>query len=179
MKKLFMTLAAAVIAVSASAQVYLGGNVGIASTKIAGQDSKTTYKVLPEIGYKFNQDWAIGTVIGWGKGTPVTIEDADQAVGTFEVAPYVRYTALHTKVVDLFIDGGASYKHYNGTGNEWSVGLKPGVAFNVNKNVSIVAHAGFVGYKSYKPSYDNAKSSNAWGIDLDGNNLSLGLYWNF
>lgn len=179
MKKLFMTLAAAVIAVSASAQVYVGGNVGIASTKIAGQDSKTTYKVLPEIGYKLNQDWAIGTVIGWGKGTPVEIENADAAVGTFEVAPYVRYTALHTKVVDLFVDGGASYKHYNGTGNEWSVGLKPGVALNVNKNVSIVAHVGFVGYKNYKPSYEGAKSSNAWGVDLDGNNLTLGLYWNF
>ena len=52
MKKLFMTLVAAVIAVSASAQVYIGGNAGIASTKIGDQDSKTTYKVLPEIGYK-------------------------------------------------------------------------------------------------------------------------------
>lgn len=179
MKKLFMTLAAAVIAVSASAQVYLGGNFGIASTKIAGQDSKTTYKVLPEIGYKLNQDWAIGTVVGWGKGTPVEIEDADHAIGTFEVAPYVRYTALHTKMVDLFVDGGFSYKHYNGTGNEWTVGLKPGVALNFNKNVSLVAHVGFVGYKNYKPSYDHAKSSNAWGVDLDGNNLTLGLLWNF
>lgn len=179
MKKLFMTLAAAVIAVSASAQVYLGGNFGIASTKIAGQDSKTTYKVLPEIGYKLNQDWAIGTVVGWGKGTPVEIEDADHAIGTFEVAPYVRYTALHTKMVDLFVDGGFSYKHYNSTGNEWTVGLKPGVALNFNKNVSLVAHVGFVGYKTYKPSYDHAKSSNAWGVDVDGNNLTLGLLWNF
>ncbi len=173
-----MTLAAAVIAVSASAQVYVGGNAGIASTKIAGQDSKTTYKVLPEIGYKINGDWAVGTVVGWGKGNPVTIEDADAAVGTFEVAPYVRYTALHSKVVDLFVDGGFSYKHYNGTGNEWTVGLKPGVAFNVNKSVSVVAHVGFVGYKIYKPSYDHAKSSNAWGVDLDGNNLTLGVLVN-
>ncbi len=173
-----MTLAAAVIAVSASAQVYVGGNAGIASTKIAGQDSKTTYKVLPEIGYKINGDWAVGTVVGWGKGNPVTIEDADAAVGTFEVAPYVRYTALHSKVVDLFVDGGFSYKHYNGTGNEWTVGLKPGVAFNVNKSVSVVAHVGFVGYKTYKPSYDHAKSSNAWGVDLDGNNLTLGVLVN-
>lgn len=179
MKKLFMTLAAAVIAVSASAQVYLGGNVGIASTKIAGHDAQTTYKVLPEIGYKINKDWAIGTVVGWGKGTPVEIEDAEHAIGTFEVAPYVRYTALHTKMVDLFVDGGFSYKHYNGTGNEWTVGLKPGIALNFNKNVSLVAHAGFVGYKYYKPSYDHAKSSNAWGVDFDTNNLTLGLLWNF
>lgn len=31
MKKIFMTLAVALLAVSASAQVYVGGNVGIAS----------------------------------------------------------------------------------------------------------------------------------------------------
>ena len=179
MKKLFMTLVAAVIAVSASAQVYIGGNAGIASTKIGDQDSKTTYKVLPEIGYKINQDWAIGTVIGWGKGDPVTIEDADKCVGTFEVAPYVRYTAVRTKMVDFFIDGGFSYKHYNDLANEWTVGLKPGVALNLNKTVSIVAHAGFVGYKTINATYDGAKSSNAWGVDLDGNNLSLGVLLNF
>ena len=171
-----MTLVAAVIAVSASAQVYIGGNAGIASTKIGDQDSKTTYKVLPEIGYKINQDWAIGTVIGWGKGDPVTIEDADKCVGTFEV---VRYTAVRTKMVDFFIDGGFSYKHYNDLANEWTVGLKPGVALNLNKTVSIVAHAGFVGYKTIKGTHDGAKSSNAWGVDLDGNNLSLGVLLNF
>lgn len=167
-----------VVAVSASAQVYVGGNFGIASTKIANQDAKTTYKFLPEIGYKFNEDWAIGTVIGWGKGTPVTIEDADKSVGTFEVAPYIRYTAVHTKLVDVFVDGGAGYRHYNGTANEWNVGLKPGIAVNLNKNVSLVAHVGFVGYKNVKGTSEHAKSSNAWGIDLDGNNLTLGVYLN-
>ncbi len=174
-----MTLVAAVIAVSASAQVYIGGNAGIASTKIGDQDSKTTYKVLPEIGYKINQDWAIGTVIGWGKGTPVSIEDADDCLRTFEVAPYIRYTAVRTKMVDFFVDGGFMYKHYNGHANEWNVGLRPGVALNFNKTVSLVAHAGFVGYKSYKRTYEGAKNNTAWGVDLDGNNISLGVLLNF
>ena len=100
MKKLFMTLVAAVIAVSASAQVYIGGNAGIASTKIGDQDSKTTYKVLPEIGYKINQDWAIGTVIGWGKGDPVTIEDADKCVGCEACVGACPAVALEMKSVD-------------------------------------------------------------------------------
>ena len=56
MKKFFMTLAAAIIAVSASAQVYVGGNVGISSVKIAGGDSETAYKFLPEFGYNIDRD---------------------------------------------------------------------------------------------------------------------------
>lgn len=173
-----MTLAAAVVAVTASAQVYLGGNFGIANSKIAGGDDHTTYRILPEIGYSLNNDWAVGTVVGWGKGNPVSIEGKDDAVGTFEINPYVRYTFFRSNVISVFVDGSVGYKHYNGNGDAWNAGLKPGVALNVNK-FSFVAHVGFIGWKQYKPDVNGAKASNAWGIDLDGNNVTFGLYYNF
>lgn len=44
MKKFFMTLAVVMIAVCANAQVYLGGNVGIASVDYGGDDDETIYK---------------------------------------------------------------------------------------------------------------------------------------
>ena len=56
MKKILMTMVAAVIAVSASAQVYVGGNFGVASSKVKGGESVTTYAVLPEIGYNLNKE---------------------------------------------------------------------------------------------------------------------------
>ena len=104
-----------------------------------------------------------------------TVDDS----GNFEVSNDPPSTGINEVMVDFFIDGGFSYKHYNDRANEWTVGLKPGVALNLNKTVSIVAHAGFVGYKTIKATYDGAKSSNAWGVDLDGNNLSLGVLLNF
>lgn len=57
MKKIVMTLAAAIIAVSASAQVYVGGGVGIGSVKYeygGGKQSVTAYKFIPEVGYNFS-----------------------------------------------------------------------------------------------------------------------------
>ena len=48
MKKLFMVMAAAFIAVNASAQIYVGGTVGLSSVKNAGGDSETAYRLLPE-----------------------------------------------------------------------------------------------------------------------------------
>lgn len=68
MKKILMSLAVAFVALAANAQVYVGGNVGIASSKEGNADAVTTYKVLPEIGYNINENWAIGTTVGFGKG---------------------------------------------------------------------------------------------------------------
>ena len=65
MKKVLMTLAVAFVAVAANAQVYVGGNVGIASSKSGNGDNVTTYKVLPEVGYNINKDWAVGTTLGF------------------------------------------------------------------------------------------------------------------
>ena len=184
MKKFMMTLAAVFVAVVASAQVYVGGSLGIASSKIGDGDNVTTYKVLPEVGYSFNKDWAVGTVIGWGKGTPVNIEDESR--NYFTVQPYARYTFVHSKYVNVFVDGGFGYTHYNhahriasASVNSWEVGLKPGIAVNLNEKLSFVAHVGFAGWKSSKADFDGAKSSDAWGVDVDGNNVTFGVYYNF
>lgn len=189
MKKIMMTLVAAFVAVAASAQVYVGGAVGIGSTKVAGGDSKTTFEIVPEIGYNINPDWAIGTTIGFGKGKPVNIENTEHEHSYFTVSPYVRYTFVHTKYVNVFADGAFGYTHYNksdyakdrnvdDSSNEWSIGIKPGIAVNLNKKVSFVAHVGFLGYKNEKLHGAN-ESSNAWGLDLDGNNIQFGVYYNF
>lgn len=54
-----------------------------------------------------------------------------------------------------------------------SIGLKPGVELKVDK-FSLVARVGFIGYTKN----DNTDVS-AWGMDFDGNNISLGVYYNF
>ena len=178
-----MTLVAAVaVAASANAQVYVGGTAGINSVKVAGGDTETTFKVLPEVGYSLNDKWAVGASLGWSKGNgladlkrdDITAGDLTQ---TFEVNPYVRYTFVKGNVVNVFVDGGLGYKHYNGQGNAWNAGFKPGVAVNVDK-FSFVAHVGFVGFKSYKEK-GAEKSNTAWGADLNGNNITFGVYYNF
>ena len=44
MKKILMTFAVAFVSIAASAQVYVGGSVGIASSKERGGDNVTTYQ---------------------------------------------------------------------------------------------------------------------------------------
>ena len=179
MKKIFMTLVAAMFTVCASAQVYVGGNVGIASVDNEHDDDVTVYSLLPEVGYKFNDNWAAGVMFGWSKGSLSQFNGSLSYAGTthtFEVNPYARFTFVHSKLINVFCDGGFGYKHYNGAGDQWSIGLKPGVELKLDK-FSLVAHVGFLGYEKYDG--EHGGESSVWGMDFDSNNISLGVYYNF
>ncbi len=182
MKKVLMTLVATVMTMAASAQVYVGGSVGIASVKNGNADAETTYKIVPEVGYSFSNELAVGVALGYQKGACDLMDNAyGQDVNTkaFSVSPYVRYTFLNTKYVNVFVDGGVGFATFKDLGNEFQVGLKPGVAINFNDKLSFVAHVGFIGYDTFNPKADGIDNSNIVGVDLDGNNITFGLYYNF
>lgn len=169
------------MAVCASAQVYVGGNVGIASVDNGGGDDETVYSFKPEIGYKFSDDWAVGVEFGWSKGGLCNYQgqlglEEGILTKTFEINPYARYTFLHGKLVNVFCDGAIGYKHYNGQGDQYSIGLKPGIELKLDK-FSLIAHVGFIGWEQYKPKHGD--KSDSWGLDFDGNNISLGVLYNF
>lgn len=178
MKKILMTLAAVAVAATMNAQVYVGGSVGITSYGGDGVDEETAFKILPEIGYNLNDEWAIGTVIGYEKNAVKGAANtgSEQA---FVFAPYARYTFLSSKYVNLFVDGGVEFKSAADRDvTYWGVGLKPGVAVNLSDNISFVAHAGFIGYNLKNPDGDDNNTYD-WGLDLGSENLTFGLYFNF
>lgn len=133
MKKIFMTMAAMVIAASASAQVYIGGCAGLSSVKYGKADSKMHYTLVPEIGYEFNKNWEAGLTIGY--------EGVEDGYNTFELAPYARYTFCNTKLVDLFLEGTVGYKHFGGNGRDYDgfeFGIKPGLKVNLSDHVAFI-----------------------------------------
>ena len=168
-----MTLAAAVMAIGVNAQVYVGGGIGVSTRSGDGIDDVTTYKFVPEVGYTFNDDWSAGIAFGWqgsNKG----------GAKSFSVNPYARFTIFSGKVVSAFLDGGVEYQHqYNGglDNDLLGVGLKPGIAIKLNNKLSFVSHIGFIGYEQVKDNRSKNKV-NSWGVDVDGNNIILGLYYN-
>ncbi len=174
MKKIFMTLVAAVMAIGVNAQAYVGGGIGVATYSGDNTKDVTSFKFVPEVGYSFNEDWAAGIAFGW-EGTN------KGGAKTFSVNPYVRYTIFSGKVVSAFLDGSFGYSHvYNAGYNDdlLSVGLKPGISVKLSDNLSFVTHVGFIGYQQEKDN-DTKSKLNSWGIDVDGNNIILGLYYNF
>ena len=184
MKKIFAVALVAMMTMTVNAQVYVGGGVGFQTTSQDG-NSETFFKLVPEIGYNLDENWAVGIAVGYGEHK-TTLKSGNLTttakVKAFEIAPYARYTFAKFDKVNLFVDGTVDYLHTDNAGdknNTFSIGLKPGVAVNLNDKLSFVAHAGFLGYQNSKDDYEGAKAANTFGFDLDGSNLSFGVYYNF
>ncbi|MCR4583876.1 MAG: porin family protein [Prevotella sp.] len=183
MKKILMTLVAVAMATTMNAQWYVGGSVGFGSVKVAGGSSESTYKVIPEVGYNINDNWAVGVALGYQKGTCSfgnSLLDFTNfnTAEVFAVSPYARYTFVNSDLVNVFIDGALDFGSIKDAGTTFQVGLRPGIALKASDKISLVAHIGFVGFNTFSPKGDG-KSSNAFGLSLDNSTASFGVYYNF
>ena len=180
MKKIMMTLAAIAVAATMNAQVYVGGGIGFATASNDG-NSSTNFKFIPEIGYNLDENMAVGISFGYAQNE-TKVGGVKTTNKEFEINPYLRYTFLKFDKVNVFVDGALSYNHADNAGtkvNTFGIGVKPGVAVNLNDKLSFVSHFGFLGYTNSKVDVDGAKATNTFGFDLDGRSLTFGLYYNF
>ena len=198
MKKMILAALVAVASLSANAQVWVGGEVGFSAGKTTNNGTKlgagADFNLIPEIGYTLNDKFDIAVAIGIahnngnGKAYAGT-EGYDVYVGAlddvnrnaFTLNPYVRYKFANAGDFTFFVDGGFSYTmiHYSGNddnGNQWSLGFKPGIAYNISDKVSLVAHIGRLDYNFFK---QGDIKNNEFNMGVSGNNLTFGAYVSF
>ena len=181
MKKFLLMAVMAIATLGASAQSgtwYSGGQVTFGRTTQEVSGLKTTQvTVLPEIGYNFTDRFAVGSVVGVSYK-----KTGDEKLTVFKIDPYARYTYFASDRINLFIDGGVDFGIGKADGHcavEYGIGLRPGIALNINEKFSLVAHVGFLGYQSgNRPAKRNGTAEN-WGLDLNSNNLMFGFYCKF
>lgn len=173
MKKFFAIAAVAMMALTANAQMYVGGSVCFTSIKDSKDaDARNTFVLAPEVGYNLNENWSVGGSIEY---TNWTEGDADG--DSFGITPYVRYTFCKEGMVNLFVDGGLNYTSFGSkNGSRFGLGVRPGIAVNVNDKISLVAKTGFFGYTKYDK---DAGEGSIFGLGVDNSDLSFGVYYNF
>ena len=117
MKKIMMTLAAIAVAATMNAQMYVGGSLAFTSSKndTEGAKATTEFSIKPEVGYNLDENLAVGLALGF---TSEKAGDAD-AMTTFEIAPYARYTFAKLDKVNFFVDGEVSYATKKDTWNKF------------------------------------------------------------
>jgi len=171
MKRILLLCVVACATFCVNAQVYVGGSVGFWSQETNSKES-TTVKFLPEAGYSFNDKWAVGTVLGY-----VYSEIEDYETKSLTFAPYARFSFFQKDMIRLFVDGGFAFNSVKPDEgdrvNTFSTGFKPGIALDLSKNFSILAKFGFLGYQEYDD------DSDGFGLDINGNSLTFGLYYSF
>ena len=176
MKKLFLTMLIAIVAVSTKAQIYAGGELGFWRDY---DENHTNFTVKPEVGYHLSDKWAIGINIGYEynytKGTKAN---------TVEVSPYARYTVVTWGSVNLFLDGGFGFsttkiKDVDDSSNGWEIGIKPGLSVDLTDKLSFITHVGFLGFRDYDKNAKQEFGQEGFGFNVDGNDLTFGLIYNF
>ena len=188
MKKFILTAIVAVAAMTANAQIWVGGEFGYDHSSFdpdgGPKVTRNHFSILPEVGYSLNDKWDIAIMIG-----DENVQDKSKALGvttkesynTFVVNPYVRYTFYKTGKVGFFLDGGFSIKtgdvvvedeavFEDETG--FGIGIRPGVKFAASDKVTFVASLGGLGY-------EKVSDYSRFGFKVNGNTLQFGCYYSF
>lgn len=175
MKKILLTIAVAAASLTASAQAYVGGSVGL----WRNSDKNTTNVTIhPEIGYNLSDKWALGLGFGYTYDYLNGIKRHD-----ITIDPYARWSYAKFGPVSLFLDFGfginpIKYKDVDDSDVAWQVGVQPGLQVSLTKKIDFVAHVGFLGYRDGEHN-NYSYGQQGFGFNVDGNNLLFGIEYNF
>lgn len=172
MKKYLLTAMVALMSLTASAQVYVGGELGF----WRNPDANTTqFQLSPEIGYNLSQDWALGLNLSYAYNYRNGVD-----ANTVAVAPYARYSYAQWGPVRLFVDGGFGFKSIKiddaDAVNGWEIGLRPGLSVSVTDKLNFISHVGFLGYRDTE---EIGGEGHGFGFFLSGQELTFGIQYNF
>jgi hypothetical protein len=187
MKKIFVMAVMAAATLTANAQWWAGGSFALNFDNNGrnGDQNTTSFEIAPEVGYNLSDNWAVAIALGFGTTNNAAVSEGvdsyyggklDEANNYFKVAPYARYTFAKTGPVAFFVDGGVGFKFFNhDRGTQFNVGVRPGIAFNASKKVSLVAALGYLGYQKDS---EKAGDGSRFGLGVD-NKISFAAYYNF
>lgn len=174
MKKFLLVIAVMLGFVSAHAQeMYLGGAVSLWRDT---DDDRTSFSIAPDFGYNLSEKWAVGGELlldFQGEGNTYAKKTS------FAIAPYARYSCYENKIVRLFIDMGLGFSttkvKHGDRENGFEIGLKPGLAIKLNDHFSLITKVGFAGFRDdYR-----TISQDGFGVRVDGENISIGIDYEF
>ena len=127
MKKLLLILALSLVALTAHAQLYLGG-----SLSFLGDSGGVMVGLHPEVGYAFSDRISVGSSV-----SVMLIEDDVW----LSVDPYFRFYYWELGPVRLYTDAHLTY-HYRGFG----AGIRPGFAVPLSDHFFITTQLGQIGW---------------------------------
>ncbi|ADY53219.1 hypothetical protein Pedsa_2677 [Pseudopedobacter saltans DSM 12145] len=200
MKKLILSIAVlSGLAFTTQAQtekgnVILGGSVGFNTSKAEGASkSDVNFNIVPSVGYFLNDNFAIGTGVGYQYDKSVSTKRQNEA---FVVAPFGRYyVGLSNQFkfygqlsvpmefgTDKSIDNNGDTGAKIGTTTDIGVNLAPGFAFYPTKRIGIELSVKGLGYEhtQFKDEATGAKAkNNAFGLNADTFAPRIGVQFHF
>ena len=130
------------ISFAASAQIYVGGSIGGSYAKVESTNAKSwTINISPEVGYIFNENWAAGARITYGKSVQEInsqyLDKKTTNVSLFTINPYAVYAPIKFHNFAVCAEMGASYSPKLSGANYslYSLYVTPLLTYSVNDHI--------------------------------------------
>ncbi|MBQ6189589.1 MAG: outer membrane beta-barrel protein [Bacteroidaceae bacterium] len=186
MKKLFLMAFMAICAVSANAQLWIGGSLGYDYDSNYGGAKMHALTISPEVGYNLSEKWAIACNIDYNMAKIAdgamydarydVVLNTSACVHSFTINPYVRYTFAKAGIASFFVDGGFEGGFQKAEDLDatsiFGIGVQPGVALQISKKVCLVTKLGYLGYR-------HTDDRNQFGFGVNNETITFGAYYAF
>ena len=130
------------ISFAASAQIYVGGSIGGSYGKAESTNTKSwTININPEVGYAFNENWAAGARLSYGKSVQEInsqyLDKKTTDVSLFTINPYAVYAPIkfHNFAVCAEIGASLTPKLSGAEYSIYSVYVTPLLTYSVNDHI--------------------------------------------
>ena len=130
------------ISFAASAQIYVGGSIGGSYGKAESTNAKSwSIDISPEVGYVFNENWAAGARISYGKSVQEInsqyLDKKTTDVSLFTINPYAVYAPIKFHNFAVCAEMGASLtpKLSGADYSIYSVYVIPLLTYSVNDHI--------------------------------------------
>ena len=130
------------ISFAASAQIYVGGSIGGSYGKAESTNAKSwAIDISPEVGYVFNENWAAGARISYGKSVQEInsqyLDKKTTDVSLFTINPYAVYAPIKFHNFAVCAEMGASLtpKLSGADYSIYSVYVTPLLTYSVNDHI--------------------------------------------
>ena len=191
MKKLLFAVAALATSLTASAQLWVSGSVGISNQSKWNHDkSITTWNINPAVGYALDDALEVGLELGLDG-----YSKDEYSIFSFGIAPFARYTFLSEGDFSMFVQGNIEYKTYSAErkkkdfkGHTFGIKFMPGIKYSLTDNFAIVATFGSLYYNhqdrtelekiTLQDYIDDNDQQNGFGCNIFSN-LNFGLVYSF
>ena len=127
---------------AASAQIYVGGSIGGSYGKAESTNAKSwAIDISPEVGYAFNENWAAGARISYGKSVQEInsqyLDKKTTDVSLFTINPYAVYAPIkfHNFAVCAEIGASLTPKLSGAEYSIYSVYVTPLLTYSVNDHI--------------------------------------------
>ena len=193
MKKVILLSIIMFVAVAANAQLYVGGSVGVSTSKYKAEGStdvvsSASFNIFPDFGYRLNNKLDIGLSFGYGASrNPSSYIGGEEDKSTdWEIAPYLRYnlvrfgklSVLGRAVVfggrskaDVYVSGGLGSVKTESKISYYGLDIKPVMTYSLSDRFDLLADLNFLSLSLYQTKKDGSGTTTRFNFGIDSNNI--------